>query len=425
MRRSVAIAVTSIACIVVALVVSLLAATPVQADTPGTGDPTRGPHDTVVLTYRHYAVQQPGGRVRERVGIQLGAAADVHLGIRDSSGRYIRGRVNLGPLSAGWHSWTWSGYKNGGTPAPDGHYNVTVHATFKESGFTTQDGTGAFVHRRYHPGSVSSTYSTIYPRATTLHDSTTLGLRPPEMVKATLRIRNAAGQVVFTRAYKVFHTYLRVKWDGRDRTGRALPAGTYYVTVSGVDKDGLTGRTRARALKVSGHKLVQRTKTITVAPADAVQPFCGYASGNGCWDYPQCGTVAPSDRFTQGGALSYRSGRGCTQPEPWVPLYRRHEVRLTDNAPRGYGTMTVSMFGGPTTAGTADQGVLSAGSLSASTGPDASDHTTSLPPVPVGGIWVGYDEYVPGLSWAFTTRDGASYDAAYYAVTYTFLAPRP
>ena len=106
-------------------------------------------------------------------------AADVHLGIRDSSGRYIRGRVNLGPLSAGWHSWTWSGYKNCGTPAPDGHYNVTVHATFKESGFTTQDGTGAFVHRRYHPGSVSSTYSTIYPRATTLHDSTTLGsVRP-------------------------------------------------------------------------------------------------------------------------------------------------------------------------------------------------------------------------------------------------------
>jgi len=86
--------------------------------------------------------------------------------------------------------------------------------------------------------------------------------------------------------------------------------------------------------------------------------------------------------------------------------------------------MAVSMFGGPTTAGAADQGVLSAGSLSASTGPDTSDHTTSLPPVPVGGIWVGYDESVPGLSWAFMTRDGAGYDAAYYTVTYTFLTPQ-
>ena len=169
---------------------------------------------------------------------------------------------------------------------------------------------------------------------------------------------------------------------------------------------------------------MQRTKTITVAPADAVQPFCGYGSGNGCWDYPQCGTVAPSDRFPQDGALSYRSGSDCTQPAPWVPLYRPHEVRLTDNAPRGYRTMTVSMFGGPTTPGAADQGVLYAGGFSSSTGPDTSDHTTSLPPVPVGVIAVGPAEYVPGLSWAFMTRDGARYDAAYYTVTYTFLTPQ-
>jgi hypothetical protein len=299
-----------------------------------------------------------------------------------------------------------------------------VHATFEESGFTTQDGLEAFVHRRYHPGSVASTYTAIYPRAKTLHDSTTLGFRPLEMVKATMRIRDAAGQVVFTRAYKAFHTYLRVTWDGRTVNGRALRAGTYYVTVSGVDRDHLAGRTRARAVRVSGQRLVQRTTTIIVAPADAVQPFCGYDSGDGCWDYPQCGTVAPSDRFTQNGALSYRSGRGCTQPAPWVPLYRRHEVKLTDNAPRGYGTMVVSMFGGETAAGAADQGVLSAGGLSVSTGPDISDHTTALPPVPVGHVAVGHAEYVPGLSWAFTTRDGASYDAAYYTVTYTFLTPQ-
>ena len=87
--------------------------------------------------------------------------------------------------------------------------------------------------------------------------------------------------------------------------------------------------------------------------------------------------------------------------------------------------MAVSMFGGATAAGAADQGVLSAGGLSASTGPDTSDHTTTLPPVPVGHIAVGHAEYVPGLSWAFTTRDGASYDAAYYTVTYTFLTPQP
>lgn len=68
--------------------------------------------------------------------------------------------------------------------------------------------------------------------------------------------------------------------------------------------------------------------------ADAVQPFCGPGSPNGCWDYPQCGTIAPSDRFPQEGALSYRSGRDCTQPAPWAYPYRSHYLRLTDNAPR-------------------------------------------------------------------------------------------
>ena len=46
MRRSVAIAVTSIASFVIALVASLLGVAPVQADTPATGSPPRGPHDT-------------------------------------------------------------------------------------------------------------------------------------------------------------------------------------------------------------------------------------------------------------------------------------------------------------------------------------------------------------------------------------------
>jgi hypothetical protein len=298
-----------------------------------------------------------------------------------------------------------------------------VHATFRGSGSTTQEGLEAFVHRHYHPGSVTSTHATIYPRATTVHDSTSLGVRPPEMVRATLRIRDASGTVVLRRAYRVCHSYLRVSWDGRDRGGRPLPAGRYSVTVAGVDRDGLAGTTRARALRLSGQRLVQRTRTLTVAPARAVQPACGVSSGMGCWDHPQCGTVAASDRFPQDGALSYRSDPGCTQPAPWVALSRRHDVGLSDDAPRGYGTMVVSVFGGPTAPGAADQGVLSAGGLSVATGPDTSDHTTTLPPVPAGEIALDHDEDVPGLSWSFTTRDGASYDAAFYTVTYTFLTP--
>ena len=57
MRRSVAIAVASLASIVIALVASLLGVAPVHADTPGTDTPSRGPHDSLELTYRHYAVE--------------------------------------------------------------------------------------------------------------------------------------------------------------------------------------------------------------------------------------------------------------------------------------------------------------------------------------------------------------------------------
>lgn len=129
--------------------------------------------------------------------------------------------------------------------------------------------------------------------------------------------------------------------------------------------------------------------------------------------------------------MSCRSDAACHRPAGWpTATYRSHDVRLTDTAPRGYGTMTVSMFGGPRTPGTADQGELSAydtvshTSVTASTGPDTSDHTTTLPPVPVGEVAVGRYEYVPGLSWGFTTAGGTGYDVASFTVRYTFHTPQ-
>jgi hypothetical protein len=58
--------------------------------------------------------------------------------------------------------------------------------------------------------------------------------------------------------------------------------------------------------------------------------------------------------------LSHRSDAACDRPAGWgTATYRSHGVRVTDTAPRGYGTMTVSMFGGPRTPGAAHQGELS------------------------------------------------------------------
>ena len=114
-------------------------------------------------------------------------------------------------------------------------------------------------------------------------------------------------------------------------------------------------------MTIFGRRLVQTARTVTVAPAKVVQPVCGPDAPHGCGDYPLCGHRRAERRFTEAGALSHRSDAACDRPAGWgTATYRSHGVRLTDTAPRGYGTMTVSMFGGPRTPGAADQGELSA-----------------------------------------------------------------
>ena len=395
--------------------------------------------DTLGFTSRHLPVDHPGGEVRERIGVHLGAAAKVYLRIREPEGRYVRVRVPLGTLSPGWHQWTWAGRADDGTRVPDGWYEVTIVAIFSESGVETRGFTQALVHRFYQPGRLTSTYGTLYPRSTTVHDSTTLVNRPLLAVKSTLRIRNAAGEVVFRRVYQDFRASLRVRWDGRDRRGRALPPGTYYVRVSGVDADGLSGRTRARAVQVSAKKLLLRTRTVTLSPA--ASSGLAYPRGcNGCIEYPECGTVVASERFSDPGALSYRSGPGC--PEGSVgrnwSASTRHPFTLDERAPRGYGEVIVSAFGGPTTPHASDQGVLtvlygatatrtsftSGTSVSVTTGSDTSDHTTTAPAVPISVILDDEDKVVPGFRWRFSTNDGDSYDVASFTLSYTFLTPQ-
>ena len=137
-----------------------------------------------------------------------------------------------------------------------------------------------------------------------------------------------------------------------------------------------------------------------------------------------------SDRFAQDGALSYRSKPSCPDGGSGQAA-REHGYYLSgDNAPRGYGTATVSLFGGPTTPGAADQGELAYGdgttSVEVATGPDTSDHTTTGTPVSVRRLYHGDGRpEVPGIVWSFMTRDGASYDVAKFTVRYTFLTPQP
>jgi hypothetical protein len=247
------------------------------------------------------------------------------------------------------------------------------------------------------------------------------------MATSTMRVRNHAGKVVFTRKFWSQHSYLRVRWDGR-RNGRALPAGRYYVTVSGKDADGFTGISKPRLVTVSGKRLVMRTRTATVQPAKSVA-ILEPDGCNGCDYRPPCGAVVASTRFTAPGALSYRSGSSCVSADRWYARQAYAYYFSGDNTPRGYGTVSVSLFGGPTTPGASDQGELnySDGTTGRvfSTGADTSDHTTAGTPVPVRRVYRGEESEMPGILWYFGTRGGADYDVATFTIRYTFLTPRP
>jgi flagellar hook assembly protein FlgD len=325
-------------------------------------------------------------------------------------------------LSPGWHSWTWTGHDNRGKQVPDGYYEVRADVFFANSGTWQGQVLGrALVHRHYYPGYLTSQFPALYPRSTTIHDSTTLENQRPFPTRATMRVRNRSGKVVFTRAVKALRKHMRVMWDGRDARGRPLPAGNYYAKVSGVDMDGLRGSTEAQKVVVSAKRLVSVTRTVTLSPSASITNYMDWRC-SGCLDNPPpppCGKVVASDRFTEEGALSYRSGTdpSCEQSR-WVAS-TRNALTLHERAPRG-GSTSVAVFGGPTTPGASDQGSLSVtGATGATvlTGSDTSDHTTTTP-------WVPIVPGTPRTHWSFGTRDGSSYDAATFTVRVKFLTAR-
>ena len=199
-----------------------------------------------------------------------------------------------------------------------------------------------------------------------------------------------------------------------------MPAGTYTIRFAGKDWSGNRGQTAPVRVDVSARKLVLRTHTLTVSPdASGDQRTCfDPGSPLGCGDPGtlECGTIVASDRFSQPGAFSYRSGRDC-RPEDLWQVTGDHQATLTGVAPRGYHEMTVSFLGGPTTPGAADQGqlVLYDGTepVVVPSGPDTSDHTTTSPTVPIAPsdankVFPGSGPIAHVVGWSFTTSDGAS-----------------
>lgn len=384
-----------------------------------------------------YSVFSPNGdgvMDRDRVVVDVARRAKLLVTIKTSAGTRVRGPVSLGTVPAGRYGFTWEGRRNDGKRVRDGVFRAYISARFTASGRTARVTTNLRVDTHYRAGTVSTRYATIYPRSTTVHDRTLLTNRVNETSSVrVLTVRDSAGTLVFRKAIGSTTTRRHsTSWDGRDSDGNPLPPGRYTARWSGRDGVGNRGRTTALTVRVSGKVLTYQSRQLTVSPQETYTPaVCSTdpQAPQGCTDpeVQPCGTVQPSGRFTETGALSYRSGATCRSAEYWF-AYGRHALELQDHPIRGYGEMSVSLYGGPTAPGSSDQAELTVHqpdgtALTTSTGPDTGDHVTTSASVPVQSILPGTPYSTDLAVWELVTRDGASYDVASYTVTYDFLAP--
>lgn len=137
---------------------------------------------------------------------------------------------------------------------------------------------------------VRASNKTVFPVNDNYKDSTRLSARLSEsVVKASIEIRKVGGPIVRTlNLGREGAGNVAATWNGRKANGDIAPSGRYTFRFIGKDRSGLTGRSDAKNLQVSGKELVRKTVTKTVS---AKGSFVGNGSGD-CsdvyrLDYPQ------------------------------------------------------------------------------------------------------------------------------------------
>ncbi len=155
------------------------------------------------------------------IGYSVASQAQaVILTIKDSQNNVVR-QVSV-DAKAGAHSYTWDGKADSGQTVPDGTYNVSA----------------AGVDSSGNPVTVTTTANTV--KAGYAADvAYTLSAGAP---KVTLTITNASGKAVRTVEVPKTMGPHSVTWDGRDDAGKALPNGTYGVSVTATNTDGSPAR---------------------------------------------------------------------------------------------------------------------------------------------------------------------------------------
>ncbi|HXH78310.1 hypothetical protein [Nocardioides sp.] len=358
-----------------------------------------------------------------RFRFELGRRASVAVTIRPAQNGDAKPlqRESLGELEPGRHAWRWDGTRRGRSVA-DGTYELV---------FTARRGTRTERVSRYvgvdtdGRGRLLTTRPTVHPLAEAVEDQIALTWVTREWTEhheeADPGDRQSRSRLSIKdrRGTTVWHTFRKneyaphFRWDGRDADGTVLAAGDYVAVLKTVDQAGNLF-TDATTLRVSHEQLEQRTWTTTVPAAQTV-PY-RHAS-HGCLSCEDFVEPVPSDRFP--GGLSYRPAGVSSWGSRTIPL--PFPAAPVD-------TYRVSAFGGPTTPGAPDVGILYGSGGSART--PVGDGTTTVPWGPVG---VDDLPFLPSgtqpIGWRFLAdysyelNRHQSYDVASFTVEYRYYAP--
>jgi subtilisin family serine protease/flagellar hook assembly protein FlgD len=178
----------------------------------------------------------------------------------NSTGGVVR-TADLGRLPAGRHTWKWQGQQDDGTTLADGNYSVAV-VTTKLAGASLERGWADHPVRvdTHAPTLTSATGGGVrfYPVKDGYRDLFTPTVEVGSAGRLSLTISDRRGTVVRTISEKAPGGTTQLSWNGRNRGGHVVAAGTYHWRFTVTDAAGNTRRTANRNVAVSHKRLVTR-----------------------------------------------------------------------------------------------------------------------------------------------------------------------
>ena len=188
--------------------------------------------------------------------------------IRDHNGALVKSPHPPGDLGAGNHTFAWGGTSNAGTVAPSGIYTIVVSTSAVQNAFTVHGTATAPVTLDNFPPTLSHITGngfTFYPIVDHYLDDFSPKVTVSEPGTLQLFVFTSTGRIirVISGPHAAAGTFL-LTWNGRNRGGAMMPAGTYGYEFVGLDKAGNRRVSARDFVHVSRRHLVNRTTTFTV-----------------------------------------------------------------------------------------------------------------------------------------------------------------